>query len=84
MFVASHKHEHLEVSSAREAIFAFRMSLPWLKNLSTAALEGTGVVNLTKSLERTFSPMKAPSPRSTLDGPASKVLTDFTAFVLKT
>jgi hypothetical protein len=28
-----------KVLSAREALFAFRMSLPWLKNLYTAALE---------------------------------------------
>jgi hypothetical protein len=41
-----------KVLSAREALFAFRMFLSWLKNLYTAALEGTSVVNLTKSLER--------------------------------
>jgi hypothetical protein len=39
-----------KVLSARKALFAFRMFLPWLKNLSTAALEGTSVVNSTKSL----------------------------------
>ncbi len=39
-----------KASSASEALFAVRMSLPWLKNLSTSALEGTGVLNLTKSL----------------------------------
>jgi hypothetical protein len=61
-------------SSAREALFAFRMSLPWLKNLSTGALEGTGVLNLTKSLARTF--MKAPAPRSTLDQLHSICLVD--------
>ncbi len=37
-----------KVLSAREALFAF---LHWLKNLSTAAREGTSVGNLTKSLE---------------------------------
>jgi hypothetical protein len=41
-----------KVSSASEALFAFRMSLAWLKNLSTEVLERTGVMNLTKSLER--------------------------------
>jgi hypothetical protein len=49
MFVAL---SAISVFSAREALFIFRMFLPWLKNLSTAALEGTSVVNLTKSLER--------------------------------
>jgi hypothetical protein len=41
-----------KILSAREALFAFKMFLPWLKNLSTPALEGTSLVNLTKSLER--------------------------------
>jgi hypothetical protein len=41
-----------KVLSAREALFAFRMFLPWLKNLYTAELEGISVVNFTKSLER--------------------------------
>jgi hypothetical protein len=31
-----------KVLSAREALFAFKMFLPWLKNLSRATLEGTG------------------------------------------
>ncbi len=36
------------------------MSLPWLKNLYTATLEGTDVKKLTKTqvLSKTFSPMK--------------------------
>jgi hypothetical protein len=51
MFVASHKYRGIsKVLSAREAFFAFRMFLPWLKNLPTAALEGTSVGNLTKGL----------------------------------
>jgi hypothetical protein len=41
-----------KVFSAREALFAFSIFLPWQKNLSTAEMEGTSVVNLTKSLER--------------------------------
>jgi hypothetical protein len=35
------------------------MSFPWLKNLSTAAPEGTAVLYLMKSLARILSPMKA-------------------------
>jgi hypothetical protein len=37
------------------------MSFPWLKNLSTAALEGTAVLYLMKSLARILLPMKAQS-----------------------
>ncbi len=57
------------------------MSMPWLKKRSMAALEGTGVLYLTKSLDRTGPPMKA-STKSILEGPASKFPTIFTAFVL--
>jgi hypothetical protein len=57
------------------------MSLPWLKKRSMAALEGTGVLYLTKSLDRTGPPMKA-STKSILEGPASQFPTICTAFVL--
>jgi hypothetical protein len=33
------------------------MSIPWLKNLYTAAMEGTGLLNLTRNLEKPFSPI---------------------------
>ncbi len=51
------------VSSDSEALFAFSMSFPWLKSLSTAELEGTSMLYLMKSLARIFSPMKALSLR---------------------
>ncbi len=63
------------------ALLSLKMSLPWLKKRSTAALEGTGMLYLTKSLDRTGPPMKT-STKSILEGPASQFPTIFTAFVL--
>jgi hypothetical protein len=63
------------------ALLSLKVSLPWLKKRSTAALEGTGVLYLTKSLDRTGPPMKA-STKSILEKTASPVPTIFMAFVL--
>jgi hypothetical protein len=40
------------MSSVTRYIFTIRVSFPWLKNLFATSLEGTAVLNYTKSLER--------------------------------
>jgi hypothetical protein len=48
----------LKLLSDKEARLALKMSFPREKNLSTAALEGTGVLNLMKSRISAGSPVK--------------------------
>jgi hypothetical protein len=66
----------LKVSPAREALFPFRMSLSWPKNLSTAALEGPGVVNLTKSWERSSHQLHSICLVDVVQAPFDKCLCD--------
>jgi hypothetical protein len=64
------------------ALLAFSMSFPWLKNLSTAALEGTADEELGEDLVAHESTVARES--FFLGGPSSQALTSFLAFVLRT
>jgi hypothetical protein len=48
----------LKLLSDKEACLALKMSFPREKNLSTAALEGSGVLNLMNSRISAGSPVK--------------------------
>ena len=69
-----------KVVSESRHLLALRISLPVENNRSTAALDGTDVLNLTYSFARAGSPKTVASLRSILEEPSSQVTNRLCAF----